>query len=439
VANRIRRAVLVATSSGPGRELADAVRDRAARKGFTLDVLTNPRQPDMARAIVRYDVVILDATVEHDAGSNYPGLIARPQAKDHVLVVSRTPLPLNFHGLREGGAPPYPASFTNKDILAWLDTQLEELRESRVRSRLERTLIGSALTMGKSGPARRGPGRRAFVSYRQEALSEARELAARLSSGDMPGPAGAPLTVILLEPGEIAFDDEILTSELRWHLASLLEERLRTCDSLWICDSPSYATSWWTRAELVLCRYVNGIAIWRYDPATGEASAADGMVPALTGSQRRRLDRLLSNSGRPVGAETADLSGQLGEVPALRRSSFWNDDVFTGDFANVPLLDVAASHGTGYPLTTEDVDGLLHAQEEEFVVVPPDVLAAAIPGHPAEFSGYRISREALPRYWLSRTPVGHAVRAGRRAAPAGRLVDGLLEPLPVFRAVKIDP
>jgi hypothetical protein len=168
-------------------------------------------------------------------------------------------------------------------------------------------------------------------------------------------------------------------------------------------------------------------------------------VPALTEGQRRRLDRLLSNTGRSLGAETVRLSGGLGEVPVLRRSSFWNDDVFTSDFANVPLLDVAASHGTGYPLTTEDVDGLLHAREEEFVVVPPDVLAAAIPGHPTEFSGYRISQEQLPRYLFSRgdpsprTPlVGHAVRVGRRTAQPGSL-DGSLEPMPVFRAAKIEP
>jgi hypothetical protein len=421
VASRERRAALVATSSDPGTELATAVRDLAGRKGFAVDVLTNPAQPDVARALTRYDVVILDATVE--PGRSYPGFTAPPRVMNHVLVVSRTPLPLNFHGLREGGAPPYPAGFSNGDLLSWLDTQLDELRDAPARSRLERTLLGSVLTMARSGPPRREPGRQVFVSYRGEAVDEARQLADRLSAGKITDPAGAPLTATFLEPGEIAFEDEILTSWLRWHLVSLLAERLRRCESLWICDSPNYFTSWWSRAELVLCRYLKTpghgqrrIRIWRYDLASGQASPADGIVPALTEGQRRRLGRLLSSAGRSMGADTVRLSGQPGEVPVPRRSSFWDDDVFTGGFANVALLDVTP-HGTGSPLTTEDIDAVLHAREEDFMVVPPDVLAAAIPGHPAEFSGYRISREALPRYLFSR---------------------GSLEPLPVFRAARIE-
>jgi hypothetical protein len=148
-------------------------------------------------------------------------------------------------------------------------------------------------------------------------VGKARELAERLTSGKIPDPAGAPLTAIFLEPGGIAFEDEILTSRLRWHLVSLLAERLRSCDALWICDSPNYFTSWWTRAELVLCRYLEAagrgqrrIEIWRYDPASRKSSSADGIVPALTEGQRRRVDRLLSNTGRSMGAETVRLSGR---------------------------------------------------------------------------------------------------------------------------------
>jgi hypothetical protein len=103
VASKGRQAALIATPSEPGRELATSVREMAERKRFTLDVLTTPAQPEVARAIERYDVVILDATVEPGGKPNYPGFTAQPQVMSHVLVVSRTPLPLNFHASgREG-------------------------------------------------------------------------------------------------------------------------------------------------------------------------------------------------------------------------------------------------------------------------------------------------------------------------------------------------
>jgi hypothetical protein len=259
-----------------------------------------------------------------------------------------------------------------------------------------------------------------------------------LKAGDQRLGSAAQGTVILLRPGEIAFDDEILTEQLRWHLVSLLEERLRTCDSLWICHSPNYYTSWWTRMELILCKYRDEVGhyrnrtpIWRYDPGTGTVDSAEDLVPDLTYEQRRRLDRLLSNTGRSMGAETVQRSGKLGEQPGFRNMSFWNDRIFTPEFASVAWLDTGAVSGDrATVLTPADIDAILHSAEDRFVAVPQGTLALARQEGYARFQDFTVSHEKLPRY------LWYATRMGKQTAPPGS-IDNALTPLPVYRAQRI--
>lgn len=229
----VRTITFVATASSQGEDLARAVTDLVGRGSAALTVLREPTQTQVFHAIVRSDVAILDATVEPAGGSNYPAFTAQPLAMPHVLVVSRTPLPPNFHGLREGGAPPYPHESDNATILGWIADQLEALLAEPRRSRLERTSLGSVVTTFRglwgtmaSGPARR----RAFVSYRSTVFEEARRIEVRLPAGDG-GLVDGPRDVTLLGPGELAFENELLAARLRWHLVSLLEERLRRCQA----------------------------------------------------------------------------------------------------------------------------------------------------------------------------------------------------------------
>jgi hypothetical protein len=78
--------------------------------------------------------------------------------------------------------------------------------------------------------------------------------------------------VELLEPKALAYGNEILTSRMRWHVVGLLEERLRDCSVVVVCDSPNYLRSWWTRMDLVLVAYRAAVG-GRADPCTCSALA----------------------------------------------------------------------------------------------------------------------------------------------------------------------
>lgn len=74
------------------------------------------------------DVVIFDGSIE-DGCEQYRAALELMKCLDHILIVSRTPLPVNFEGMRKGGAPgiiktgesEYNERMTNKDIIEWID------------------------------------------------------------------------------------------------------------------------------------------------------------------------------------------------------------------------------------------------------------------------------------------------------------------------------
>ncbi|MEA2691021.1 MAG: hypothetical protein QOJ16_408 [Acidobacteriota bacterium] len=97
------------------------------------------------------DAVLVDATLERENVGTYQIVTEQPNAFWHVLVVSRTYLPINFQGLRPGGAPKYPyplprmgamepgPAWTNREIAEWAARQLLAIRDEAPRPRLPRT------------------------------------------------------------------------------------------------------------------------------------------------------------------------------------------------------------------------------------------------------------------------------------------------------------
>ena len=120
--------IFFAVSNEVGMELAQMFVELArAEFGLEVTVIEDATQTDLHRACLNGKIIVFDASVED--GHNYAAATAQPMVLERVLVVSRTYLPLNFYGLREGGAPDYPepAFQTNETILKWLREQLADL------------------------------------------------------------------------------------------------------------------------------------------------------------------------------------------------------------------------------------------------------------------------------------------------------------------------
>jgi hypothetical protein len=434
-----RSVAFIATSSAAGKDLMRAAQVLAERTGYSFSGYPAPAQVVAARVMAQADVAILDATVEPGGGSAYRSFTAQPFAYNHVLVVSRTPLPLNFHG-RRTRAPERLHAFSNQALLDWLEGQLSELAAQPRRTGFQRTLIGASVDIfrpsyaAQADPDKRGSGHHAFVSYRREALKQARDLAAGLRAGRF-AQSGGPADVTFLEPGVIAFDDEILTAQLRWHLTSLLSERIGECGSLWICDSPNYLGSWWTRTELVLHRYFSyrdsehRRRLYRYRPRHGRVDETPDIVPAISHEQKRHIDRMISNTGSTMPADTVAKSREIGQLPGFRKFSFWTDPVFSEDFARVPLLDTGLADPAPASLSAALVQSTIDLDDERLVPVPGHVLEAIENGGSAVCNGFRLYRDQQQgaRY------LWYPVRRGKPTAPSGSL-DDTLQALPILRA-----
>ena len=104
------KATIFAANSAKGRELANRLIHKLGSEcpaGFKihLEVIEDGDQEEMMFSGLRGDIVIFDASVEDDIGSNYKAAQMWTSCMEHFLVVSRTPLPLNFQAYHEGGSP----------------------------------------------------------------------------------------------------------------------------------------------------------------------------------------------------------------------------------------------------------------------------------------------------------------------------------------------
>ena len=411
-------ATIFPTMSRDGLELLDALLPITRAFGLKPNVVRSPTQSQVTQACARDDVVLIDATVEPDGSHNYAAMTAQPMAMDHVLVMSRTYLPLNFYGLREGGAPSYPLRYTNSQLVSWLESELKDLLSSPARAWWKKSLLGSVATTWSdiNKAASRAQDRyQIFISFRNSDFAKVAELKERLESGEFH--AGRPQGVRLFEPGALTFQDEVLSAFQRWHIVSIVEERLRTCREMWVYEGSQFYNSWWTRGEIVLLSYyqaLNGrrptLQIFKPDQNGRVISEPPAVVPEITHEQKRAMDRLFSNTGRHAGAETARKTRELAELPVLRNYKFFNDPVFSLSFLREPLLEEQVSGANGLKKEI-DVDEFLAMNEPPLRPVPKEILNEAERNGSAVTGEYEISIEPNPRF------IWYATRMGKLNGP----------------------
>ncbi|MGB8509544.1 MAG: hypothetical protein WCD76_14250 [Pyrinomonadaceae bacterium] len=330
-----------------GRALRDAFMETLSREfNLAADPVEGAGQADVYQRCLQDDIVVFDASIEE--GHNYDAATSQPTTLDRVLVVSRTNLPLNFYGLREGGAPNFPrrTALTNEEILKWLRTQIAELVAQPPRPDNRKKFFGSLRAVSESLNKREADWKargRVFISYRSRHFDAVRELARRIERGDFHG--GSPRTAFFLTPGEMVYEDEVLTELRHWQLVSMIDRRVGAADEMWLYETDDYYDSWWTRAEITTVAYRHASGIYAPDvrffrPGRGELSAPpDTFLPVMSRRQKARMARWYANADPGMMApESLATMRAYSQIPLLGRLPFFHDHVWSDDFWFANLL-----------------------------------------------------------------------------------------------------
>ncbi len=304
-------------------------------------VIMNGGQYDMLKASMEDDVVIFDGSVELSDGvtskwdSNYEAANAAAVALDNVLVVSRTPLPMNYRCLSsnvpELGREPLDEDgkkkkyYTNDDIVKWVKSELDNMLNDRripVPDKFKMKLppFDELHTVSETLQpmmeqkyqdaidfVRKKRVGGAFVSYRTKYYGDVayhdffvKDLPNFIR--DYHKNPNYPVTIY--GPGQVTY--EFMTEQRRWNVAKFVDDKIFEVDEVWIYETEDYYDSWWTQAEFISLIYKksNGmrlpkIIVFRYNSDSNklEASEVDGcFVPNVSDKTRRELARFYANA-----------------------------------------------------------------------------------------------------------------------------------------------
>lgn len=299
-------------------------------------------QSAMIRFGMEDDIVVFDGSVEDALGANYQAAQMWPTCMDHFLVVSRTPLPLNFQPFHDGGVPDVSAApggahtrLENDFLVDWVLRQLRLMTDRLPRSAGEKVVIREgelgqsmrlvtawvnrrieeALERREARQTRRG---RAFVSYLSRHSRNHRYPVgvAGLYVEDVVEQVKADhrdpdFPVLYYPPG--ALSGEFMTEHRRWQVLAFIDGKIRAAEEFWIFETDDYHTSWWTLAELACLTYMKHCGtplprIVRCRVRGRELVAAEagaGFVQVIDKPGAYEFGRYLSNSDfNTMGYET---------------------------------------------------------------------------------------------------------------------------------------
>jgi hypothetical protein len=344
-----------------------------------------PTSAGLVSAALTADAVIFDATPDPEGEHLYGLMHNGPMSMDHVLMVSRSYLPVNVAVRRVGGAPIYPRTQDNDAIAGWIREQFRGPdnvlipRPGKEKLKLGLTLGFSAVReAGKVEDQRRESRNHVFISYRGSRYDVASWLRDEIESGRFDG---NPRPVYLYAPDELAVSDEVLAAMMRWNVLSVISDVIFTCREFWIVASDDYWESWWTRGEVYTYAYAHRTDPIRvYDPTLDRVvnPADQEFVVQLTSAQRDRMVRYFTNSHPHLMAPEARESMRLWRgVLNPKHFSMPYDEVFTDDFWETPLLQCYGCNAVR-SAGNLDVDAFLANEYPLLHPVKADVLNAAM-------------------------------------------------------------
>lgn len=391
-----------------------------------------------------YDsLVVFDATIEKGQNGklihNYSILDTDPifhqplmYPKEHVLVVSRTYLPLNFYpnsgyGMRESGVPLYPKTQTNAVILQWLRKRIEVLRPTLrcsenfwaiLKDRTSKTLKTSNLQREQqrlSGQV--------FISYRSKHYNDykgdkqkgVKALKQRIEAGYI---NGVKTSVRDISPGSLAYENELLTQKDRWRVLSMLSTWILVSDELWIYDTDDYWASWWTCGELTALLYwkfykqyggLLGTEILGqsreypmlkiYDPCKDTVrDAPDDYLPSITREQHRRLQRWFANTDPMTASfETKYAIDHANNIDSSSKDKIplASDPVWSDEFQKNLVLECPLCRKVNSQKHL-DLDSVIFTRMKGVSIVPFD--PGDVLNCPTCNQAYQVLEEKPPRY-----------------------------------------
>lgn len=458
-----RSLILFPTRTPLGQELARDIKLCAEQKyGFSVTIHNTSTAWHFYKACERSDAVVLDATLE-ERPEDHNYAFATPLNVEHLLIVARSYVPLNFRGIVEGGTARYSDPITplgqksNAAILEWLDKELQRLCSHPVKKNLFLKLLPPPIRMFHNQQQSISRKRqrlkeegRIFISYRSAHHEHVTAFASRLRHGDY-GEHYKKAFIFFFEPGELVFEDELLSPLRRWQLLSIIQDYIIAAREVWIFKTQDYLNSWWTRGEVLSTLYFTDERnlpekLKMYNPDTDELFPIEThALPKLTAAQRKRMARNQVNSHPDMMApETLDrnqLVEPLANLSAVRRLFMLDDPVFSREFWEYYIVPCKSGHCSPPKSQLErdraqfqralaeiDVDDFLSLTHKEDLVVTAQQLERAAQGEePLVCSRCHqqiIVSAEKPRYlWI---PQPHVASRGGNW--------GRLEELPVYRA-----
>jgi hypothetical protein len=411
-------------------ELLERFRPIASKYGFNFTVKTNATQTDFVKACVQQDVVVFDGSIEGSV-HNYAIASAQPMAMEHVLVVSRTYLPINFDPMRSGGAPLYPEFKDNNSILDWLEEQIVELKSKGLIPRpwLYKNMLGSIVDifqssfqeiddLGKSGHI--------FISYRTRYFDDRdfKGLVKRVESER--DSTGQPRKPFFFSPKQLSMG--FMTEQERWQLLVRILRWVSTSKEIWIYETEDYYRSWWTIAELMMVAYLrhrhgDSPKIRVFKKRTGQIyDAPDDYLPVMTGEQRTRMDRFMSVSdSKTMAPETNARMRQLSESPMTEQVGYFHDYAFSDTFSRYPILDCLKCNKNLTTYRGLNIDDFLYLNEEYFIRFSPEDVAKLIKNR----AGTARCPCGIQQRFIIGAPqyVWWATRVGRATGPNGNAIE----------------
>jgi hypothetical protein len=389
-----RRSVAVVPSpSEKGLEMVMRL-GRLWDNGFELKVRSVNTQRAFLDLCLSEDIVVVDGSIEEGMGNVYEIATENAKSLAHVLVVSRTPLPVNFLGLIGGGAPAYPRpephpngeqtkNWSNEDIIDWLRVTIPTIPEHPKYTlsdteNMEQLQEFSQATMELTQKSLEHVKRlevvpeRVFISYRKSEKERADKLADMLNGGEFHGKSKRE--VVLLTPGELAYENELLSQMRRWQIMGLLDDKISTCGEFWIVDSKDYSSSWWTVGELICAsRLVSegkNLKIMVWNKGTDAQPLDCKFSFEVTEEQQRKLARFFVNTRpdqmAPENVQALQLMGNFMDNsldPGKRISGLLKHPAFASGMQQMMAMENPEIANLETSQFNELLDNMIQSQE----------------------------------------------------------------------------